>query len=476
MAIAPGMSQWVPLPYGPFGLFLRNPIGFQLDARERLGDVVRLRAGPMLLHFLYHPRHVQRVLVDHQRNYIRGWQYGLLRRVTGDNLVVSDGDGWRWQRRMAQPAFNRPRHAAYADVMVDATAALVRQWQEQAANGPVTIDVGPAMSRLALAIASRTLFDRDVSHEADVVGSSFAVVGQYLERRLNRPFTSPPLWAPTPRTLRFRRARGALNDIVLGIIRERRREGGRDHGDLLSMLMQARDEETGAAMSDEQLRGQVLAFMMAGHETTATALTWTFHLLARHPQVRQRLRDEAALVLGDRMPTVADVAQLSATRMAIEESMRLYPPVWVLPRHVVSDDEIDGCRIPAGSTAVICPYVTHRHPATWRDPETFDPDRFTPERAAERPKGAYFPFLGGAHACIGSEFAMIEMRLIVAMLLRAFDIEPVDGAEVRPVPSLALKPGAPVRVSLRSTGFQPVTGHRLEACATSGVVPPNVAP
>ena len=273
MVRAPGIAQWVPLPYGEFRPFLRDPLDFLLRARERFGDVFRFRIGPLLIHFVYHPDHVRRVLHDNPKNYLRGWQYHLLRRLLGDNLVVSEGDSWRRQRRLAQPAFQRQRMAGYADVMVDATSQLVARWYDIASAGK-SIDIAPEMSRLALAIAGRTLFDRDVSHEADAVGGAFAVAGRYLERRLNEPFTSPPAWVPTPANLRFKEAVRTLNEIVLALVRERRHEG-RDHGDLLSMLMQARDEETGESMTDDQLRSQALTFLLAGHETTATALTWT---------------------------------------------------------------------------------------------------------------------------------------------------------------------------------------------------------
>jgi cytochrome P450 len=417
------------------------------------GDVVRFRIGPLLVHFLYHPDHVRHVLFDHPKDYLRGWQYRLLRRLLGDNLVVSEGDFWLRQRRLAQPAFARPRMAGYADVMVDATSQMLARWRDVAARG-TAIDIGPEMSRVALAIAGRTLFDRDVSDAADAVGQSFRVAGAYLEHRFNRPFTSPPAWVPTPRNRRFKRAVRTLNRIVLDLVRDRRRDG-RDHGDLLSMLMQARDEETGAAMSDDELRSEALTFLLAGHETTATALTWTWYCLASRPDLRERLRAEAAAAFADRPPTLADVAKLQLMRQVIEEAMRLYPPIWAVPRQAVADDEIGGYRIPAGSTVLLCPYVTHRHPAAWDKPEEFDPGRFAPDRAATRPKGAYFPFLGGPHQCIGNEFAMLEMRLIVAMVLREFDLELMPGQEVRPRGSIALRPDGPVLIALRCVDRRP---------------------
>jgi cytochrome P450 len=215
------------------------------------------------------------------------------------------------------------------------------------------------------------------------------------------------------------------------------------------MLIQARDEETGEVMTDDQLRSEVLTFFAAGHETTATALTWTWYLLADHAPVRQRVREEIDAVCGGRTPSVEDVPRLTLTRMVIEESMRLYPPIWAVPRQAAGDDEIGGFRIPAGSTVVVCPYVTHRHPNVWEAPEAFDPDRFDPERVARRPKYAYFPFLGGPHLCIGNEFALLEMRLVVGTVLQRFDLELLPGPAVRPRATLAIRPSDPLRMRLR---------------------------
>jgi cytochrome P450 len=274
MALAPGITPWIPLPYGRFGTLLSEPLGFHPPMRERYGDVFRFRVGPFVLHFLYHPDHVRHVLFDHPKNYIRGWQYQLIGKLFGDNLVASEGPSWLRQRRLAQPAFHRQRLGGYAAVMVDSITHFLSRW-DAAAAGKIEIDIAPEMSRLALAIASRTLFDQDASQEADRVGAAFGIIGQYLEMRFNYAFTSLPSWVPTATNRRFKQAVRTLFEIMLTLIQERRREG-RDHGDLLSMLMEARDEETGESMTDEQIRSQALTFFIAGHETTATALTWTW--------------------------------------------------------------------------------------------------------------------------------------------------------------------------------------------------------
>ena len=445
MATAPGITQWIPLPYGFLKEFLRDPLDYQLRARERFGDVFRSRIGT-LVHFLYHPDHVRRVLYDHQKNYPRGWHYRLLRSLLGNGLVASEGDHWRRQRRLAQPAFHRRRLSGYAQTLVVAASGMLARWDGIAAAGS-GMNIGAEMSRLTLAIAGLTLFSRDPSQDADVVGRTFGVLASYLEQRFNHPFTSLPAWVPTARNRQMKDAAQTLNGVVLALIRERRRED-RDHGDLLSMLMQARDEETGEAMTEDQARSEALTFLVAGHETTSTALTWTWFLLGSHPSIRRRVREEVGSVLGDRLPSIEDVPRLNLVRMAIEESMRLCPPVWALGREAAQEDEIGGYRIPARSTVIVSPFVTHRHPDFWDQPEVFDPDRFTPERVAQRPKGAYFPFLGGPHQCIGNEFAMLEMCLIVAMVLQRFDVELLPDQAIRPQAALTLRPSAPVQVAL----------------------------
>lgn len=272
MRTAPGITQWIPLPIGPIGELQRDLANFQLRLREQYGDVVRFRAGPLLIHFLFHPDHVQRVFQDRQKNYRRGWQYRLLGRLLGQGLVVTDGEFWLRQRRLCQGAFQRRRLAGYVETMADVTAGMLSAW-ELTEGQP--LDLRAEMSRLTLAIICRTMFGRVVSEEGEVVRCAFGAMLSYLEMRLNHPFTCPPVWAPTPRNRQFTQARHSLNRIVYSIIDERRRDG-RDHGDLLSMLLHARDDETGEQMTDRQLRDEVLTFFAAGHETTAVALTWTW--------------------------------------------------------------------------------------------------------------------------------------------------------------------------------------------------------
>ncbi len=451
MRTAPGVSQWLPLPYGSFKASLRDPLAFQTQARERFGDVFRFRLGPLLIHSLYHPDHVRRVFQDHFKNYPRGWHYKLLGRLLGNGMLVNEGETWKRQRRLAQPAFHRQHLAGFVGTMADATTQMLARWDEIVAKQQ-PIEIGAEMSRLALAIAGRTLFSVDVSGEADAVGQSVRGVLSYLEYRFNL-LLSPPVWVPTPRNWRFREAVRNLDRVVFGIIERRRREKS-DHVDLLSLLDGARDEETGEGMTDNQLRDEVLTFFVAGHETSATALTWTWYLLASHPLATQRLQEEIDKTLGSRTPTIEDLSRLIYARMVVQEALRLYPPVWAVLRTAREDDEIGGCRIPAGSSVLLCPYVTQRHPEFWERPDDFDPERFTPERVAQRPKYAYFPFLGGPHQCIGHEFAMLEMVLIVAMVAQRFRLELLPGQTVVPRASVGLRPAGPIRMKLTTIGAE----------------------
>ena len=447
MAIAPGYNFYNPLHLGALRAVTRDPLSFQLQARERFGDIVRIRIGPLVSHFLYHPDHVYRVLVERQKNYLRGWQYRLLQRVFGDNLVAAEGPYWMRQRRLAQPSFHRQRLASYCDSMVRATEELLKCWHSKAKAGDA-VDVGPEISQLAYSIAGRTLLNLDVGNEADAIRTSFVTVAEYLDYRFKNPITALPLSLPSPGNIRFKRAKQTLEDTMTAIIQRRRREGI-DQGDLLSMLIQARDEETGEQMTDRQLRTEALTFLIAGHETTARSLLWTIYLLATRPEFRERLRQEAATVFSGRLPTIDAAAQLDDCRLVIEESLRLYPSVWLIARQAAAEDEIGGFRIPARSDVVLSQFVTHRHPDIWEDPEAFDPDRFTAARSADRPKGAYFPFLLGPHQCIGNEFAMLEMQIIIAMVLQRFDFSLLIDQPIEPRASLTLYPSAPVRIKLR---------------------------
>jgi cytochrome P450 len=425
----------------------RDPLGFLLDGLHRYGDVFRYQLGPLVFHQLAHPDHVKHVLLDNAKNYPRSWYYARAKVGAGEGLVTTEGAAWKRLRRMAQPAFHSQRVEAQAGVMTDAAGAMLRRWREHARAGGGPLDVAAEFMALTLRIAGRALMGIDLGGEAGRVAPAVTVALEYVEHRLGHLLAPPPA-VPTPRNLRFRRAMRTLDSVVYDVIARRRQRPGSDTGDLLSMLLAARDESTGAGLSDRELRDQVFTFLVAGYETTAVALAWTVYLLGQHPEAEVRLRAEVADVLDGRTPAADDLPRLSFTRRVIEESLRLYPPVYAVIRDVKEDDAIGGFRIPARSMVVLSPYVTHRHPGIWPDPEAFDPDRFTPERSSGRPRFSWYPFLGGPHQCIGQEFAMMEATLIVAMLVQSFRLRLVPGARVEPRPMLSLRPrdGLPMTI------------------------------
>ncbi|MEZ4300242.1 MAG: cytochrome P450 [Polyangiaceae bacterium] len=417
----------------------RDQLGFFLRAREACGDVARFRFIVLPVHLLSHPDHVRRVLVDEHRNYDKQTKgFNVLRLVLGNGLLTAEGDFWRRQRRIAQPAFHKERIAAFGERMVRATEDTARAWTDLAKSG-ATMDVASEMMRLTLRIAGETLLSTDVTGDAASVGRAVSLMLGEANTRILQPIEIP-LQIPTPQNRKVSAALETLNSVVRRMIEERRRMTGERPNDLLTMLMEARDEETGEGMTDQQLRDEVLTIFLAGHETTANALAWTFYLLSLHPVAARRMRAELSDVLGGRLPEVSDVNKLTYTTAVLKESMRLYPPAWIIGRRAVADDVIDGFEIPADSIVFASPWVTHRHPAFWVNPEGFDPERFLPERAAEIHRHAYFPFGAGPRICIGQGFAMIEAVLLLATLAQRFRLDLVPGHPVIPQPSITLRP------------------------------------
>ena len=440
---APGLRQLLPLPYGTVARSRRDPLGFLMDGACRYGPVFRHQVGPWVFHLVSRPEGVRHVLQDNYRNYPRSWMYRRTRPVAGDGLVSAEGEVWRRQRRMVQPAFSHARVAALAAPMAGLTAAMLGRWARDHAGTDRPLDVVAEMTRLTLDVVGRTLLGVDLSGDAAVLKAAVTEALAWVEYRMSH-LLSPPPWVPTPRNLRFRRAMKSFDSIVYRIIADRRAggaTGGAAGDDLMSLMLNVRDEEAGGAgMTDREVRDQTMTFIGAGHETTAVALAWVWYLLAKHPDVEAAAYAEVTQVLGGRVPHVGDLPKLALTRRVIEETLRLYPPVYAVARDVLADDVIAGCRIPRGSTVIISPYITHHLPDVWPDPDRFDPGRFTPGGAAERPRFAWFPFLGGPHQCIGQEFALMEATLVIAMVLQRFRLTLATAAEVRPRPLVSLRP------------------------------------
>jgi cytochrome P450 len=425
---------------------LGDQLGFYERTWRRYGDFVKVRlVAGMNLYMVFRPEDVEHVLVRNHRNYRKpAFFTAALGVLAGKGLVTSDGDLWRTQRKLAQPAFGRERIAALGSLMVETVEGLVAEWSRGAAGQ--VVDIQEAMSRLTLKIAGLTLFGSDVSGGADSIGGALRVAVEHVRTRMDNPMT-PPGWMPTAENRRFAKAKGVLDKIVLDLIEARRREPS-PRNDLLGMLLAAQDEETGLGMSDAQLKDEVLTLLLAGHDTVGAALSWTWYLLAGHPEIQEQVFDEVRGQVGDRAPTVADLPGLPLTRAAFEEAMRLYPPAPGMPRQAIGPDEIGGCVIPRKSHVMVCQWITHRHPEFWPDPERFDPERFLPGHSEGRPKFAYFPFGGGPRSCIGNHFAMMEAVLILAAIVRRFRVELMPGQEIVPNTTFVLKPQPGVKVSL----------------------------
>jgi cytochrome P450 len=433
------MGQTAPGPRGHFLIgnllaFRRDVLGLLLESRRRYGDIVRFRLGPQVLHLLSHPEHIHHVLVAKQNNYDKETRSSAkIRAATGLGLLTSNGDFWLRQRRLTQPAFQARQLASFTDIMTSTTAQMLTRWQAHAASGK-PLDIASEMMHLTCTIVGKALFGADMSSDMAVIEQAATVLIEYTYCRLQRILDIPLSW-PTPGNLRFRRALRQLDEIVYRLIRSRR-QSDQAGADLLAMLLHRRDEQTGARMSEREVRNEAITLLLAGHETTANALAWTWRLLADHPWAARAARAEVVALLGERPPTLETLSRLRYTTRVFQESLRLYPPIWVMERRAVADDQIAGCTIPRGSSVVICPYVTHRHPDFWHNPEAFDPDRFLPERGNH---SAYLPFGLGQRLCIGSNFAMMEAIIIIAMIMQRFRLELVPGFGVEPNPCITLR-------------------------------------
>src|ERR687893_2546146 len=440
-------------PPGPKGHLLgdnlreyaRDPLGFLSGCAQEYGNVVELHFMGQTLYLLSDPGLIEYVLVENNRNFSNTRILKRNRRLLGEGLLTSEGEFWRRQRRLAQPAFHRKRVAAYGEVMAAFAERSLEAWRDGQ-----TIDVHEEMMHLTLEIVAKCLFDADVGTRATEVARAMKVALEDFssQRRLIRI----PKSIPTPHNIRFEMAARRLDEVI-GTIIENRRKGEEDWGDLLSMLMLAEDE-SGERMTDKQLRDEVMTLFLAGHETTANTLAWTFWLLSSYAAAEAKLAEELERVLGSRTPIVADVPNLPYVERVVKESMRLYPPAWVMGREAVGECEVGGYRMPASTTALMRQWGGHRDPRYHRDPQRFDPDRWTAGYEKEMPRFAYFPFGGGARQCIGAGFAMTEARLVLAAVAQRFGMEIVPGQRVEPYASITLRPKEGIRMTLaaRSRG------------------------
>jgi long-subunit acyl-CoA synthetase (AMP-forming)/cytochrome P450 len=439
-----------------------------LEATRRHGDVVCVDARlPSFL--LSHPEHVRHVLQENQQNYRQNLRKRIL--MGRQSLALSSGEEWRQRRRLMQALFRPPRLHRLVPKMTRASGELVARWQDAAGRGE-QVDVAAAMAALTLDI----LIDGLLGDEAGQGGRLRRAVStafDYFNERARRGRTLR-IAIPTVRQIRLLRSLAELKAAVTETVAARRLAENPEN-DLLSMLIAARDEQSGEVMDDEQLKDELMMLLVMGHMTTAMAITWTWHLLARHPEVDERVRAEIAAVVGGRPPELRDVAELTYTRQVIEETLRLYPPSWVLSRIARQDDEIGGYRIPAGAVVQLSPYLTHRRPELWESPERFDPDRFLPERAAGRPRFSYYPFGGGPRVCIARDLALLELPLILATVAQAYRLRAVAGRRVQPLTGIVLQPrgGLPMRLEpvAPATPATPATLATLATLASVAELP-----
>jgi cytochrome P450 len=421
----------------------RDSLGFFLGLSRRCGDVGYFHAGPRRVVFVNSPELINTVLVQHADNFEKTPNMrNYLGPVLGNGLLTSLNAFHKRQRKLIAPAFQHRHVAGYADIMAGYAERIQAGWSDGA-----TIDIALEMMRLTLAIVSKTLFDTELGREADEIGEALTVAIRYTIDKFSALVQVPSTW-PIPGNRSFRRARARLDATIYALIDERRRSGD-DHGDLLSMLLSAQDEDDGSFMTDLQVRDEVMSLFLAGHETTANALAWTWYLLAQHPGVYARLREELQSVLAGRTPTAEDLRALPFTLQVLKESMRLYPPVWVLGRQAIRAMTLGSYELPAGMVVTISPYALHRRPDLFPLPGTFDPERFTPDREKLLPRNAYIPFADGPRVCLGNHFAQMEGQLILATLAQRVAFDPVPGRRVKPEPLITLRPKGGIEVLVR---------------------------
>lgn len=424
--------------------FRQDPLGSFLRYTLKFGDIVRYR-GLWITHQITNPEHILQVLQTNAGNYRKGRDYRILKLSLGEGLLTSEGSLWQRQRKMTQPAFQSQQIAGFIRLMEKYSLEMLSHWEQHASTGEV-FDVVPELMRLTLNIVSHALFTTSLESDLDSIQDALNVGRDYsVERAWS--VVRIPQWLPTPSNRRHRSSLAGFHSVIDRMITARRMSA--DHNnDLLTILLQARDE-TGSPMPAKQLRDEVATLLTAGHETTTLVLAWALYLISTRPEVVEQMAAEISFLNG-RAPSYEDLSRLRYTRMVAEETMRLYPPVWVISRTAINNDVMGEFEIPAGSEILIFPYVTHRHPRWWVDPERFRPERFLPQNSAGRPRGSYLPFGAGPRTCVGLNFAMTEILVVLTLFLQRFRPElAVDPAQIKAEPSVTLRPSPGVPIRLR---------------------------
>jgi cytochrome P450 len=425
---------------GHFRQFRRNPTGF-LTTLAALGDVSYFRMASQPGYFINHPDLVRDVLVINAAKFHKGRALKRAKALLGNGLLTSEGEEHLRRRKMIQPAFHKERIASYAESIVHAADHAAEKWR----SGDV-LDIDAEMMRLTLRIVSKTLFSADVDDDADEIGHAMTTIVE-LFNFLLLPFSDWLRKLPIPHSNRFRIAKATLDRVIYRLISERRSDDGREHNDLLSMLLAARDEQTGEPMTDEEIRDEALTLFLAGHETTANAMTWTWYLLSRHAEIEARLHEELAGVLGTRSPEFRDIPNLRYAEAVLAESMRLYPPAWAIGRLAIDEHVIGGFKVPRGALVLISPYVTQRDSRFWADPDAFMPERWQQRSLTDAGRQyIYFPFGGGARRCIGESFAWTEGILLIAAIARRWRFRLASEPQPKLQPLITLRPGGGMKM------------------------------
>lgn len=427
------------LLFGHLTEFRRHPLETMAAWQRERGDLVRFKLGPRRFYLLSHPDLAEEVLIHKPEVFDKVYQPNKptgLALILGNGLLTSTGEVWRKHRRIIQPIFHRGRMTLMAQRMIEVGERLLDRWRQQDPDKPV--DIASEMMQVTLEIITQTMSSTSVLKDIDELRSALQALLRYAFNSMHNPVRVPD-WVPTRSNREFRRAKALMDQLIYGLIAERRRSG-EPHDDLLDMLLRARDEETGAGLNDRQLRDEMSTIFSAGHETTANALSWTWYLLATHPEVRVRLHDELARVLDGRRPAGDDVPRLTYTQAVFEEALRLYPPAPAVQRRVTAETTLGGYHLPVGSIVLVSIRNIHRHPDFWEEPERFTPDRFLQDETKSRHRLAYLPFGAGSRVCVGSHFALVEGPLLLALIAQQYDLNLVPGHPVEPELTVTLRP------------------------------------
>jgi cytochrome P450 len=446
----PSQLKTIPGPHGYpiLGVMpemISDMLGLFTNTAREYGGIAQFKLLNKNYLLVTNPDYVKYILQDNYKNYIRGRSVETGRVLLGNGLPLIDGDFWLRERRILQPAFHHERLGKLANVVTNVIDIFMQDWEEKS-RGNQTLDLDDEMMRLTLTVIIKSMFSAKIDDKIQSLSHAFNVASKFMLWR-SQQMWAPPLSVPIPRNVKYNRALKVLNDTIYPLVADRRKN---PKDDLLGMMLEMRDVDTNEGMSDRQARDEIVTIFFAGHETTAATLSWAFYLLSQHPEIEERVRAEVEDVLNGRRPAFADLPRFVYLQQVINEVLRLYPAAYLFAREAVVDDQLDGYPIPANTLIFISPFVTHRDPKYWPDPERFDPDRFTPEQVASRPRHVYYPFGEGPHLCIGNNFALMEMQLILVMTLQRFRLRFVPNHPIVFKPEATLRPKYGMKITIET--------------------------